>query len=419
MLSSSPLTQLTPQEQIALIMQRIYQLGMTTLSGGNISIKNEDNSLWITPAATDKGNLHPHQIVNVNPTHQSNSSYRPSSEYPFHRAIYDTRPDIHAILHAHAPAIVTFSLLAQTPNTQIFPSSYQMCNSVGFAPYAPSGSQELGKQIAAIFEKNFNCIVMENHGLVTAGKNLWEAFVRLEILEMTAQSLLEAAKLTPAKLTFLSPKILEKTSSWTTTHPPTKQIQKEKELFDPEEEKKRSELLQFIQRAYLRHLFFSAGSSFSYRLSSSDFLMTPLQTDPLLITPNDLLHITQTTPSLSLHPEAKIHALIYQKHPEIQTILTSQPPHLAAHLITHTPLDTHTLPESHLILKNSKMLPYETSFENPKIIPEALDEKTTLLLILNRYALTVGKTPLEALNRLEVAESSATSLLNRSSALFH
>jgi ribulose-5-phosphate 4-epimerase/fuculose-1-phosphate aldolase len=91
-------------------MQRIYQGRMTTLSGGNLSILDEDGSLWITPAGTDKGRLTPNDIVHVLADGSVEGPHRPSSELPFHRAIYASRPDLRAIVHAHPPALAAFSI---------------------------------------------------------------------------------------------------------------------------------------------------------------------------------------------------------------------------------------------------------------------------------------------------------------------
>src|SRR5262245_47035997 len=85
-----------PSEQIAAIMNRLYRNGLTTLSGGNLSIRDKDGSLWITPAGLgitptgiDKGNLKPEDVAHILPDGSTEGSQRPSSEYPFHRAIYD------------------------------------------------------------------------------------------------------------------------------------------------------------------------------------------------------------------------------------------------------------------------------------------------------------------------------------------
>ena len=95
-----------PRDQIVDIMQRIYGYGMTTTSGGNLSILDSDGNMWISPASVDKGTLRREDIVCVKPDGTVEGRHKPSSEFPFHRAIYKMRPDIKGILHAHPPALV-------------------------------------------------------------------------------------------------------------------------------------------------------------------------------------------------------------------------------------------------------------------------------------------------------------------------
>jgi L-fuculose-phosphate aldolase len=89
-----------PRDRIVEIMERIYGYSMTTTSGGNLSIRDDKGDIWISPAGYDKGSLAPHDIVCVHPDGSTSGSHRPSSEFPFHSAIYQARPDVKAIVHA-------------------------------------------------------------------------------------------------------------------------------------------------------------------------------------------------------------------------------------------------------------------------------------------------------------------------------
>ena len=112
---------LHPRDQLVAIMNRIYHNGMTTLSGGNLSIRDDDDNIWITPAGVDKGKLTPKDIICVRPDGTSIGLHRPSSELPFHRAIYARRPDLRAVVHAHAPALVSFSIVRADAEHQHHP----------------------------------------------------------------------------------------------------------------------------------------------------------------------------------------------------------------------------------------------------------------------------------------------------------
>src|SRR3954466_3432201 len=97
---------LHPRDEILQAIQRIYRYRMTTTSGGNLSIREENGDIWITPARVDKGSLRREDIVLVRADGTQEGRHRPSVEFPFHKAIYQARPDLRAIVHAHPVALV-------------------------------------------------------------------------------------------------------------------------------------------------------------------------------------------------------------------------------------------------------------------------------------------------------------------------
>ena len=101
---------LHPADQLVMIMNRIYYYGMTTTSGGNLSIKDDNGDIWITPSGIDKGNLTRADMCQVKPDGTVIGPHKPSVELPFHSEIYRRRPDLKGILHAHPPTLVAFSL---------------------------------------------------------------------------------------------------------------------------------------------------------------------------------------------------------------------------------------------------------------------------------------------------------------------
>ena len=161
-----------PAEQLALIIGRIYRSGLTTTSGGNLSIMDENGDMWITPAGIDKGSLTAKDIMCVKADGTIVGPHRPSSEYPFHKAIYKIRPKMHAVIHAHPPGLVTFSIVHQIPDTSILPQARNVCGPIGFAPYDVPGSAALGEKIAGEFKKNpdYKAVIMENHGWCSAAR---------------------------------------------------------------------------------------------------------------------------------------------------------------------------------------------------------------------------------------------------------
>ena len=167
-----------PADQLVMMMDRIYSYGMTTTSGGNLSIKDENGDVWITPGSIDKGNLTRKDMVCIHPDGSMEGIHVPSSEYPFHLKLYETRSDIKAVLHAHPPALVAFSIVRQIPNTKLIPNAYVGCGRIAMAEYGLPGSTDLGEKIAREFADGCDIAVLENHGVVVGSDSLFNAFIR-------------------------------------------------------------------------------------------------------------------------------------------------------------------------------------------------------------------------------------------------
>ena len=86
-----------PAEQIVLLINRVYQKGLTTTSGGNLSILDSEGNIWITPSGIDKGSLTPDDICKVLPDGTVIGKHKPSVELPFHKLVYETRADVSAL----------------------------------------------------------------------------------------------------------------------------------------------------------------------------------------------------------------------------------------------------------------------------------------------------------------------------------
>ncbi len=186
---------LHPRDELVLTMQRIYRYKMTTTSGGNLSILDENGDIWITPTGVDKGTLTPNDIMCMRGDGRCEGLHRPSSEYPFHKAIYAVRRDIRAIVHAHPMALVAFSIAHKVPDTRLFHQAWRSNGTVAFAPYGTPGSEDLGNKIAQKFAEGFDSVILENHGVCCGGRTLQEAFQKFETLEMCCKVLIKASTL--------------------------------------------------------------------------------------------------------------------------------------------------------------------------------------------------------------------------------
>ncbi|MCB0729858.1 MAG: class II aldolase/adducin family protein [Ignavibacteriae bacterium] len=387
-------------------MNRIYNNKMTTLSGGNLSIKDLNGDIWITPAGIDKGKLAANDIMCVKANGQIIGPHRPSSEYPFHISIYNKRPDIKAIVHAHPPALVSFSIVRNIPDTNIIPQAKRVCGKVGYAPYALPGSDKLGENIAATFEKGYNVVLLENHGVATGGTDLLNAFHRLETLEFCARTIIQAKRvgeittLTEEQISFFDHRqnnlpefeILEHTSL-------------EREI--------RSQIVDIVHRSCDRNLMISTEGVASIRYEGNDFLITPSGLGRRSIDIEDIVMIKDGKREKDKNPSRSVllHQSIYKNNPYINSIILAQSPNVTAYAISKEFFQTRTIPESYVVLRDIQKIKFGDQFNDPEKIAKSLSQSVHVLLIQNDCLLTTGKNILEAFDRLEVAEFSANSLI--------
>ncbi len=394
-----------PKEELVATMQRIYRYRMTTTSGGNLSILDPDGSIWITPSRVDKGSLQPADIVRVHPDNTKEGRHPPSSEFPFHREIYRRRPDIKAIVHAHPGALVAFSICKTVPQTRIQSHVHSICGRVALAPYACPGTQALGDRIAEAFATGADAVILENHGVVVGGSDLQAAFQRFETLEFAALTQIRAGALGPVRLLSEAEASVETLPHFDEGVPHTPS-NREKEL--------RAEICRFTHRAYQQRLLISTAGSLSTRLEGNEFVITPRRRDRLDLQPAGLVRVAnrRRSPGQSPSRAALLHAKIYEKFPEVGAIINAQPAHASAFCMSAEPFSTYTIPESYVVLNEVKAVPHLRIVEDADVIVASLDDKKNpCLLIANEGVLVLGRTLLEAFDRLEVLEATAEALL--------
>lgn len=396
-----------PRDALLRTMERIYRFRMTTTSGGNLSIFDDDGSIWITPARLDKGALRRDDIVRVAPDGKVEGTHRPSSEFPFHKAIYAARPDLRAIVHAHPVALVAFSICGRVPETRLLPVARRVCGRVGFAPYALPGSEALGTNIAGAFARGHDCVVLENHGVVIGGTDLRQAFERFETLEFCAKTIIKAGQLGeihyPSEADYDQP-------GPPAPLPPTPEIPPpstaEKEL--------RRQIRDFVRRSYQQRLMISTQGAFSARLGDDDFLITPHRVDRSTLEIGDLVRVIGGRVEPGKQPSTAVfpHRAIYKAHPEVQAVVNAYPVNASAFGVTSATLDSRTIPESYLFLRDVARAPFSERFGDGRGLAERTSPRQPVVLIENDGAQVCGTSVLDAFDRLEVLETTAEAMIN-------
>lgn len=402
---------LHPADQLVMIMDRIYKCGMTTTSGGNLSIKDENGDVWITPAGIDKGSLTSKDIVQVKPDGTVIGKHRPSSELPFHLSTYRQRPDVRAVLHAHPPALVSFSIVRKIPDTRLIPDTDLICGKIGIAEYGLPGSEDLGEKIAEVLRQGINTVILENHGAVIVGKSIFEAFKAFETLDFSARMEINARMIgEPVSLTSEDIEMAKQN------------CHAEMEEFVPdgytsEEKLARKEMCELIHRSYDQRLFTSTQGTYSARLSDDSFIITPYNADRKYIDVDQIVRIENGKKEAGKIPSRSVllHKYIYEKHPHVNSVIIAHPFNLMTFAVTKEPFDSRTIPESYILLRDIPRVPFGLTFKQPEKLADLFVPKTPIVLVENDCVIVTGNSLLNAFDRLEVAEYSAKALISTKS----
>ena len=396
-----------PTEQIKVIIGRIYSSGMTTTSGGNVSIKDKNGDIWITPSGVDKGSLTVKDIMQVKKDGTILGLHKPSSELPFHKAIYEARPEMTAIIHAHPPALVAFSIAGIVPDTKIVPQAHNICGDIGFAPYGTPGSEDLGDKIANEFQDTrYKAIIMENHGVVLGGLDMMDAYQRFETLEFCCRTIINAKRLGQVKY------LTDEQVSQYVNHIP-RNVSHFMDVDYPSDERAlRSEMVDIIRRACNQGLMISTYGTVSARWRGDDFLITPSNIARWDIVPSDIVQIKNGMAEAGKTPSRSValHQRIYQLNPHINSIISTQPINLMAHAVSGSRFDVRTIPESWIFLQDVPSIPFGLIYNDIDSVAKMFN-KFRAILVENDSVFLTGDNLLSCFDYLEVAEFSANSLV--------
>ena len=175
------------KESIAAFMRRCYDRGLTTATGGNISMKVGDIML-ITPSGKDKASLSADDIAEVRIETGENLTpgKKLSIESGMHRMIYLRRPDAGAVVHCHPLFASLFSAAEEKIDTTLIAENWFLLDKVIKVSYALMGTEELAVAVSSA-SCGGDALLLENHGALAVGKTLLSAFDRMECLEQAAK----------------------------------------------------------------------------------------------------------------------------------------------------------------------------------------------------------------------------------------
>ncbi|OPY34139.1 MAG: L-fuculose phosphate aldolase [Methanomassiliicoccales archaeon PtaU1.Bin124] len=177
-----------PREEIVKYGKMMYDRKLNTGASGNISARTEKGTMFITPSGSCKGLLEADQMVEISIADgKVIGTGRPSMETPFHLAFYRNRPDVMAVVHSHP----MFCTVCACGNIKVRPNLTPegllvLGKDVPMVSYATPGSEDLAALVQGSMA-SANAFLLEKHGAITLGKDLAEAYFRMETLEYMAE----------------------------------------------------------------------------------------------------------------------------------------------------------------------------------------------------------------------------------------
>jgi L-fuculose-phosphate aldolase len=200
------------RQEMVRIGRLMWERGYVAATDGNLSARLAPDRLLVTASGFSKGFLAAEDLVVLRPDGEPVSSYRgrgqrASSEISMHLEVYRQRADVNAVVHAHPPLATAFSIAGVSLARCVIPEVIVTLGGIPTTGYATPGTLEVPESIRVAI-RDYDAIVLAHHGSLTVGSTLWEAYLRLEKIEHTAQITLAAQQL--GQVGMLSPQAVEK-----------------------------------------------------------------------------------------------------------------------------------------------------------------------------------------------------------------
>ena len=175
------------RQDIVDIGRLVYQKGWVASNDGNISIRLDENRILATPTRISKGMMHVDDLIIVDKCGAKLEGHREcTSEILMHCTIYNLRPDVHSVLHAHPPVATGFATAGRPLDQALLPEVIITLGFVPLAEYGLPGTPALTEPMLPYIPK-YNAIMMGNHGVVSYGEDVYKAFFNMETVEHFAR----------------------------------------------------------------------------------------------------------------------------------------------------------------------------------------------------------------------------------------
>ena len=181
------------KKELCEIGRRIYNNGFVAANDGNFSVKIDEDTFFVTPTGVSKGFMTPDMICKVdrNLKLKEPNKWKPSSEFKMHLRVYQERPDVNAVVHAHPPIATSFAIAGIPLDKLIMPEAVIFLGGVPLAEYGTPSTMEIPDSLMPYLQ-DYDAILLANHGALSFGCDLNTAFFRMESTEFYAKLLMYA-----------------------------------------------------------------------------------------------------------------------------------------------------------------------------------------------------------------------------------
>lgn len=187
------ITEITKEElrkEIVYYFKKQYDLGMLNTFEGNLSARTAENTILITPTREDKEKITDDMILEVDMEGRllDDTSLKPSTELGMHLEIYKLRPDLQSVLHNHSAYATAFALVGRPLANDMAESFMFYGGDIPVCPYGRPGTDDVYRDFKKYFvDRDKDVLLLANHGLVTSGKSVSDAFDKAEAVEKLAK----------------------------------------------------------------------------------------------------------------------------------------------------------------------------------------------------------------------------------------
>ena len=171
------------REEIVEAGRRLYKKGFVAANDGNVSVRLDGGRILITPSGVCKGDMDPGMLVVVDGDGKVLSGrLKPSSEMKMHLAVYRIRDDVKAIVHAHPPKATAFAVAGLPLDKLTLPEVVFSLGSVAFSEYGTPSTKQVPEAVVRVIG-DAGAVLLANHGALTVGAGVMDAYFRMETLE--------------------------------------------------------------------------------------------------------------------------------------------------------------------------------------------------------------------------------------------